>query len=143
MPSLVSCSRWSAGIDFPTVLPASSKRRRWPHHRGRPVAYGSGLLPEDFARRLHLLKERSGLTWNGVAEVLGVDVKQVLRWREGTEPCGGAMLSLMRLSAQIPGGVDILMGEGFLLLLVRLAFQMPGGLEVLLSQGFQISLKEG
>ena len=110
---------------------------------GRPVAYGSGLLPEDFARRLHLLEERSGLTWNGVAEVLGVDVKQVLRWRDGTEPCGGAMLSLMRLSAQIPGGVDILMGEGFLLLLVRLALQMPGGLEVLLSQGFQISLKEG
>ena len=110
---------------------------------GRPLAYGSGLLPDDFPRRLHQLKERSGLSWNGVAEALGVDIKQVLRWRDGTEPCGGAMLSLFRLSAQVPGGVDILMGEGFLLLLLRLATEMPGGREFLTSQGFQVSLEAG
>ena len=80
---------------------------------GRPVPYGSGVLPEDFVRRLHLLKEASGLTWNGFAEALGVDPKQVLRWRHGTEPCGGAMHSLIRLATRIPGGLELVLGESF------------------------------
>ena len=109
---------------------------------GRPLVYGSGVLPDDFADRLHRLKERSGLSWNGLAEALGVDIKQVLRWRDGTEPCGGAMLSILGLSAQIPGGVDIFMGEGFLLFLVRVAVEMPGGMEILVRQGFQLSFEE-
>ena len=77
------------------------------------MPHGSGALPEDFARRLTRLKEASGLTWNGFAEALGVDLKQVLRWPHGTEPCGGAMHSLVRLAARIPGGIELLMGEGF------------------------------
>ena len=81
---------------------------------GRPVPYGSGVLPEDFIDRLHRLKEATGLTWNGFAEALGVDPKQVFRWRQGAEPCGGAMRSLVGLSARVPGGLDIIMGEGFL-----------------------------
>lgn len=81
---------------------------------GRPVPYGSGVLPEDFIERLHRLKEASSLTWNGFAEALGVDPKQVLRWRHGTEPCGGAMQSLIGLAARVPGGLDIIMGRGFL-----------------------------
>ena len=80
---------------------------------GRPLPYGNGGLPEDFVKRLHLLQEASGLSWNGFAEALGVDIKQVLRWRHGTEPCGGAMHSLVRLAACIPGGLDLLMGAGF------------------------------
>ena len=81
---------------------------------GRPVPYGTGVLPEDFIDRLHRLKEATGLTWNGFAEALGVDPKQVFRWRQGTEPCGGAMRSLVGLSARVPGGLDIIMDEGFL-----------------------------
>ena len=76
-----------------------------------PFPYGSGVLPEDFARRLTLLKEASGLSWNGFAEALGVDPKQVLRWRHGAEPCGGAMLSLIALAARIPGGLEVALGE--------------------------------
>ena len=76
---------------------SSSCRRSVQTHgltiHGRRVPYGSGVLPEDFVRRLTLLKEASGLTWNGFAESLGVDPKQVLRGRHGTEPCGGAMLT--------------------------------------------------
>ena len=94
-----------------------SCRRSVPTHdltiHGQPVPYGSGLLPEDFVRRLTRLKEASGLTWRGFAEALGVDPKQVLRWRHGTEPCGGAMHSLTLLAARIPGGLELLMGEGF------------------------------
>ena len=81
---------------------------------GRPVPYGSGVLPEDFVDRLHELKEATGLTWNGFAEALGVDPKQVFRWRLGAEPCGGAMRSLVGLAGRVPGGLDIIMGEGFL-----------------------------
>ena len=78
---------------------------------GRAIPYGSGELPADFVLRLTELKDASGLTWNGFAEALGVDRKQVLRWRNGTEPCGGAMLSLLRLASRIPGGLEILMRD--------------------------------
>ena len=55
---------------------------------GRVVPYEIGELPEDFVARLHLLKKRTGLTWNGFADLLGVDRKQMLRWRRGTELVG-------------------------------------------------------
>ena len=48
----------------------------------------SGVLPEDFGQRLERLKEASGLSWRGMAKALGVDPKQLLRWRKGVEPCG-------------------------------------------------------
>ena len=81
---------------------------------GRPVPYGTGELPDNFGRRLVRLKQASGLTWFEFSEALGVELKQVLRWRKGTEPCGGAYHSLVRLAAWIPGGLDILMGKDFL-----------------------------
>ena len=80
---------------------------------GRPVPYQSGVLPKDFPKRLNRLRKASGLSWNAFADALGVDKKQVHRWRNGVEPCGGAFRSLMKLAALIPGGVDILMGEGY------------------------------
>ena len=76
---------------------------------GRPIPYGSGELPKDFVRRLTRLKEASGLTWTGFADALGVDSKQLFRWRNGTEPSGGAMHSLFCLASRIPGGLDILL----------------------------------
>ena len=71
----------------------------------------SGVLPKDFARRLERLKEASGLSWRGLARALGVDPKQLARWRKGVEPCGGAMHSIHRLAYRIPGGTEILMGD--------------------------------
>ncbi len=81
---------------------------------GQPVPFGNGALPPDFSVRLDRLKGASGLTWDAFAEALGADVKQVLRWRRGTEPCGGAHHALVKLARWIPGGLDILMGEDFL-----------------------------
>lgn len=81
---------------------------------GRPIPQESGELPIDFGERLVLLKKASGLTWQEFAEALGVELKQVLRWKSGTEPCGGALHSLVRLAPWIPGGLEILMGEDFL-----------------------------
>ena len=88
--------------------------------RGRPLLYASGMLPEDFPQRLDRLRRACNFTWNGFADVLGVDRKQVLRWKEdGTEPCGGAMLSVVRLAGVVPGGLDVIVEEGFLASLWR------------------------
>ena len=86
---------------------------------GRPLLDGSGVLPGDFPQRLDRLRRATGLTWNGFADALGADRKQALRWKEGTEPCGGAMLSIVCLAAIVPGGLDIIMGDGFLASLWR------------------------
>ena len=87
---------------------------------GRPfLFFGSGVYPDDFPERLDRLRQATGLAWTGFADALGVDRKQVLRWKEGTEPCGGAILSIIRLAAVVPGGLDIIMGDGFLASLGR------------------------
>ena len=39
----------------------------------RPVPPGVALMPEDFPRRLAALKQLTGLTWEGMADALGVD----------------------------------------------------------------------
>ena len=43
---------------------------------------GVALIPDDFGRRLALLKERAGLSWEGLATCIGVDHRQFLRWRK-------------------------------------------------------------
>ena len=62
---------------------------------GRTVPYQSGVLPKDFLKRVERLKKDSGLTWNGFAQALGIDRRQVNRWRRGTEPCGGTKVLLL------------------------------------------------
>ena len=71
------------------------------------------LLPDDFPDRLVRLKEASGLTWAGMARAIGVEYKVLLTWRRGAEPRGGAYHCLVLFAAQVPGGLGILMGEGF------------------------------
>ena len=78
---------------------------------GRPIPYLTGVLPDDFGRRIERLKELSGLTWTGFAQAVGADRRQVLRWRKGAEPCGGAMLAVVQLSLMIEGGFAILTGH--------------------------------
>ena len=41
------------------------------------------FLPDDFVDRLDYFKEVSGLTWDGMAYCMGVDPRQVRRWRHG------------------------------------------------------------
>ena len=77
------------------------------------LEFQTGVLPSDFPRRLECLKEASGLTWSGFARAVGVDPKQMHRWRKGVEPCGGAMHSLYRFAARLPNGLAILMSEGY------------------------------
>ena len=86
---------------------------------GRLLIYGTAQLPEDFPQRLCRLKELTGLSWSQLCDVLGVSSKQMRRWRKGIEPCGGAMLSINWVASQIPGGLDVIMGEGFVASLVE------------------------
>ena len=78
---------------------------------GRLLPLESGVLPPDFPQQLTRLKEASGLTWTAFAHALGVDRKQVNHWRQGVDPCGGAMMALVRFAMRIPGGLEILLGE--------------------------------
>ena len=101
-------------------MTATLRPPRLPAYSGVPVIGGqplpslSGDLPADFPQRLTHLKEASGLTWEEFAWVLGVELKQVLRWQNGTEPCGGAYHCLILLASRIRGGLHILMGADFL-----------------------------
>ena len=107
----MNCS--TSNIPATTISPSAQPQRagRELNIQGRIFVYGTGVLPEDFPQRLDALRRAAGLTWNGLADALGVDRKQVLRWKEeGTEPCGGAMLSIVRLAAIVPGGLDLLLG---------------------------------
>ena len=72
---------------------------------------GVAFMPEDFNDRLTLVKNITGLSWEGLAASIGVDGRQMLKWRQGAEPCGGAMLSLVRLASRLPEGLAELLGE--------------------------------
>ena len=75
-----------------------------------PEPPGPIEFPEDFPRRLRLLKEATGLSWNGFSRAIGADPRQVARWRKGVEPAGAAMLSLFGLARWIPGGTEVVLG---------------------------------
>ena len=72
------------------------------------------LLPPDFPERLRTLKEMSGLSWERMAVAMGVDSRQLHRWRRGTAPSGEGMLSLVRLATRVPGGLAVLLDEDVL-----------------------------
>ena len=74
----------------------------------------STFLPEDFADALRSLKEASGLTWNEIADCLGVDARQLHRWRDGTKPSGDGLYALLQLAAQVPGGVQMILRKHIL-----------------------------
>ena len=69
-----------------------------------------GLIGPDFPKRLAAFKETSGLSWEILAACLGVDPRQLQRWREGTKPSGDGVNALVKLAARIPGGMYILFG---------------------------------
>ena len=73
------------------------------------------FLPEDFCERLERFKEASGLTWDAMAACMGVDPRQLRRWRHGTRPSGDGLFALLTLAARFPGGVHMLLGVNVLL----------------------------
>ena len=80
---------------------------------GRPIVSATSEIPEDFPLRIATLKEMTGLSWNQFCEVVGVTPKRMRKWRSGTEPNGGGLMGIVILAAQVSGGLDVVMGEGF------------------------------
>ena len=73
---------------------------------------GVALVPEDFREKLEVIKKMTGLSWEGMASAMGVDSRQLWRWRKrGVQPSGGAMLALVRLALWVPGGLALLTDE--------------------------------
>ncbi len=88
----------------------------------RPVALpppdlllGGTFLPTDFPERLEHFKEASDLTWDAMAACMGVDPRQLRRWRHGTRPSGDGLFALLTLASQFRGGVHMLLGVNILL----------------------------
>ena len=79
------------------------------------VLFGVPFLPDDFPERLEHFKEVSGLPWDVMASCLGVDPRQLRRWRQGTRPSGDGLFALLTLAARFPGGVHMLLGVNVLL----------------------------
>ena len=69
-----------------------------------------GLIGPDFPKRLEAFKEATELSWDILAACLGVDPRQLQRWREGTKPSGDGVNALVKLASRIPGGMYILFG---------------------------------
>ncbi len=73
---------------------------------------GVALMPEDFPERLDAVRNLFDLNWEEMAVAMGVDPRQLLRWRiKGSAPNGGAMLSLVRLAIRSPEGLGELLDE--------------------------------
>ena len=81
----------------------------------RLPVYGTAQLPEELPQRLCRLKALTGLSWNQLCDVLGVSSKQIRRWRNGIEPCGWAMPAITWVASQVPGGLGVVVGEGFVM----------------------------
>ena len=79
------------------------------------VLFGVTFLPEDFCERLEHFKEVSDLPWDAMAACMGVDPRQLRRWRQGTRPSGDGLFALLTLAARYPGGVHMLLGVNILL----------------------------
>lgn len=72
---------------------------------------GVALLPPDFPERLRVLKELTGLSWERMAAAMGIDSRQLHRWRRGTVPSGEGMLALVRLATYVPNGLPELLDD--------------------------------
>ena len=73
---------------------------------------GVALMPDDFPARLTAVRDLLDLNWEEMSVAMGVDPRQLLRWRqERGAPNGGAMLSLVRLAIRSPQGLGELLDE--------------------------------
>ena len=73
---------------------------------------GVALMPDDFPERLEAVREMFDLNCEEMAVALGVDPRQLMRWRiKGGAPNGGAMLALVRLAIRSPEGLAKLLDE--------------------------------
>ena len=56
--------------------------------------------PADFSERLRRFKDAAGLSWRGLARLQRVNARTVRRWRAGTVPSSGHLMSLLESAAR-------------------------------------------
>ena len=66
----------------------------------RPVEYD---FPPDFAERLELFKQKSGLSWKEIARLLGVSLHRLRQWRNKGAAPNPAHLFLLMTIADVMG----------------------------------------
>ena len=66
-------------------------------------------FPDEFPKRLERLKDLAGVSWEELADVLGVSRRRMMRWRRGGKPSGGGFWAVLSLAAQVPGGMDAML----------------------------------
>ena len=71
------------------------RRQQWVYHV-EPEEF-----PDDFPERLDRFRQAAGLTWRGLARLLKVNARSVRRWRAGTRPGSGHLVSLFNLAAHM------------------------------------------
>ena len=71
-------------------------RKQWWVYHVEPEEF-----PDDFPERLESFVEAAGLTWRGLARLLKMNARSVRRWRAGTRPGSGHLISLFNLAAEI------------------------------------------
>ena len=71
----------------------------------------SPQFPADFPERLDEFRRAAGLSWRELARLLRVNVRSVHRWRRGTKPDAGHLLSLLKLADE-RGTLSILLPSG-------------------------------
>ena len=97
-------------------IDGSPKYRTYAEYR-LPHGY---RLPDDFPERLERLRKLAGLTWTGFAAAIGVDYRQMYRWRKhGVEPSGAAMDRLYKFASRLDGGLEILLGREYQMSFLR------------------------
>ncbi len=57
-------------------------------------------FPDDLPHRLERLREALGLTWKGLAQEAGLNVRAIHRWRKGTKPDATHLLMLLDFAAE-------------------------------------------
>ena len=70
-------------------------RQRWVYRR-EPSRF-----PEDFPLRLERFKAAAGLSSRGLARRLCIDARMMRRWRNGTRPDPGHLISLFTVAEEM------------------------------------------
>lgn len=65
--------------------------------------------PEDFGERLEHLLKLGDLSWQELAELLGVTERTVMKWSRGRKPSSSNFWAIMELSQDVPTGFKLML----------------------------------
>ena len=57
-------------------------------------------FPTDFPERRATFRKAAGLSWRELARLLGLNVRTVHRWRNGSRPNAGHLIALLNLVSE-------------------------------------------